>query len=189
MIRTTVVGGALFLLPLIAIIILLDKAWQLSRHVARPIAESLPVAGFAGVALVELLGPILLLVLCYLAGLLATRSVVRRQVAKLDGALIEMLPPYAFVKTMVGSMAEAEGEAGMLTPVFVTFDDYAQMAFEVEREGPRVIVYLPGSPSPWSGSTVIVAADRVRRLNIGSHEMARMVRVLGRAATREQGVQ
>src|SRR5262245_16170344 len=138
MIKKTVIGGALFLLPLVVIVVLLAKALQLSQHVTRPIAESLPLAGFGGVALVELVGVILLVVLCYLAGLLATRSAVKRQFSKLDGALIEMVPPYAFVKTMVGSMADAEGEAGILSPVFVSFDDYGQMAFEVEREGPHV---------------------------------------------------
>jgi uncharacterized membrane protein len=182
MFRTTLIGGVLFLLPIVIVLLLLGKAWQVSMAVAEPIAAALPLPGAGAVIAVEAAAVLLLVLICYLAGLVAARAAMRRRFASLDGALMEMLPPYAFVKTMVGSMAQAEGEAGVLRPVAVKFDDYTQLALEVERDGAQVVIYLPGSPSPWSGATMIVEAGRVTALPIASHEMIRTVRLLGRGS-------
>ena len=187
MFRTTLIGGVLFLLPIVIVLLLLGKAWQVSMVVAEPIAATLPLPGTGAVIAVEVAAVLLLVLVCYLAGLLAAGAAMRSRFDSLDGALMHMLPPYAFVKTMVGSMAHAEGEAGVLRPVAVRFDDYTQLALEVERDETQVVIYLPGAPSPWSGATLIVEADRVTPLPIASHEMIRTVRQLGRgslAATR-----
>jgi len=182
MIKTTIVGGALFLLPLVILAFVLGKAFEISMLVAKPFNSIIPIERFAGVALVNILAVILLLIVCYAAGLLASHSAVKDKISTLDGALIGMIPVYAFVKTMVSSIANAEDESGTLRPILINFDEYAQIAFEVERDDNQVVVYLPGAPSPWSGSTTVVDVGRVSPLKIGSHEAAKLVQLLGRGS-------
>lgn len=152
------------------------------KMITRPVDAIIPIERFTFGALVNIIAVILILVVCFIAGLLARRAAVQSRVSALDQALIEMIPAYAFVKTMISSFARAVDEAGTLRAVLVSFDDLAQIAFEVERRDDHVVVYLPGSPSPWSGSTAVVEAARVTPLNIRPHEPAKLVQLLGRGS-------
>lgn len=182
MIRTTILGGALFLLPLIFIAFLLRKAFDISLMIAKPIEKVIPVDRAVGVVLIDLVAIFLILAVCYLAGLLARRRSMSERVNALDQMMLKIVPPYAFVKTMVSSIARAEEQTETLRPVLVRLDDAASIAFEVERRETDVVVYMPGSPSPWSGSTAIVEADRVTPLNVPSHQAAKLLQMLGRGS-------
>ena len=62
----------------------------------------------------------------------------------------------------------------------VQFDDYSQIAFEIERApGGKVALYLPGAPSPWSGTVAYVDPDRVRPLSMTIREALTNIRMLG----------
>lgn len=182
MIRTTIVGGIAFLLPLVILAFILGKAFELSMLIAAPIDEIVHIGSFAGVALANILAIIIILAVCYIAGLVARLQATQRRVGALDNALLQMLPAYAFVKTMVSSVIQAESEAQAMHPVMVRLDDMTQIAFEVERRGGEVVVFLPGAPSPWSGSVAIVEESRVTPLKMPSHRVVKMVQLLGRGS-------
>jgi len=69
--------------------------------------------------------------------------------------------------------------------VIVKFDDNAQIAFEIERtERGNVVVYLPGSPNPWSGSVGYFEEDRVERLEMSVPDAINNIRHLGRGSAK-----
>ena len=69
--------------------------------------------------------------------------------------------------------------------MIVKFDDNAQIAFEIERsERGNVVIYLPGSPNPWSGSVVYFEEDRVERLDMTVPEAINNIRHLGRGSAK-----
>ena len=79
---------------------------------------------------------------------------------------------------------DAEREKTLKT-VLAKFDDYSQIAFEVERlSDGRAIVFLPGAPDAWSGSTVVVDADRITPLDLKSLEVVRLAKNLGKGSRR-----
>ena len=180
--RTTVLGGLLFLVPLAVLAIVIGKAFQVSMLIASPIDKFIPVENIAGVAFVNLIAIALIVLVCYLAGLAAKRGFLGSRMERLDGFLIDAIPGYAVAKGMIGSVAKEDDIAALLTPVFVNFDDYNQIAFEIEHDDASSVLFLPGSPSTWSGSTVVVDRKRVRVLNIPTHQAVKLMRVLGRGS-------
>lgn len=184
-IRTTIVGGLMFLLPLVVVALIIGKAFQISMLVAEPLGALIPVDRVGGVALANILAALVIFVLCYLAGLVARRSSIKEKVARIEGLLIATIPGYAFAKTMVSGVVKAEDEVGKMTPVLVSLDDYKQIAFEVERTpGGYVVVFLPGAPNPWSGSVVYVSEDRVEPLDMLPQDAIKNIRVLGRGSAK-----
>ncbi len=184
-IRTTIVGGLMFLLPLVVVALIIGKAFQISMLVAEPLGALIPVDRVGGVALANILAALVIFVLCYLAGLVARRSSIKEKVARIEGLLIATIPGYAFAKTMVSGVVKAEDEVGKMTPVLVRLDDYQQIAFEVERTpGGNVVVFLPGAPNPWSGSVVYVSEDRVEPLDMLPQDAIKNIRVLGRGSAK-----
>jgi uncharacterized membrane protein len=179
--KTTVVGGLVFLVPIIILIAILGKALQLMSVVAAPLAGWIPIDSMAGIALANVIAGVAVVILCFAAGVGARSSYARKAVASLDSRLMSMVPGYALIKGLSGSLGKDEAES--LTPVMVKFDDSSQIAFEVDKiEDGRVVVYLPGAPNPWSGAVLVMEGDRVERLGKPPGAAIRHMQTLGRGA-------
>ena len=183
-IRTTLVGGIIFLIPLVFVAMVLGKAFSLMLLVAKPIDKLIPIESVAGVALVNLIAVLALLILCFLAGVAASSAVGARLFQSIDNLLLMLVPKYALLKNrLTGTIGLDEGMS-LQEPVLVKLDDQSQIAFEIERtEDGQVAVYLPGAPDPWSGTVAFVTADRVEPLKVGKSAAIKILRALGRGAT------
>jgi uncharacterized membrane protein len=182
LIRTTVVGGIIFLVPVALFVVVIGKGLQLTGVIAKPIAHVLPLDLIGGFAVSQLLAVALLLLVCFLAGLLARAAIARRLVDGLEANVLSRVPAYALLKTKTQSMLSPEDVEGM-SPVVMRFDDAWQIALEIERiEGGKVALFLPGAPDPWSGSICIADEDRVTPLDLPVALVARMSKRLGKGA-------
>lgn len=179
-IRTTIVGGLLFLIPFVVVVVITGKALQIMRTVATPIAEWLDVDHIGIFAMIDVVAIVLVLGLCYVAGRVAVSERGRRAYRALDEQLLDIWPRYGFVKAMASGVARER--TAHIRPVVVRFDDLSQLAFEVERDAMRVVVYLPGSPDPWSGSVALVEADRVTAVAADIAAVVKSLRGAGRGA-------
>lgn len=179
-IKTTVVGGIVFLVPLIVILVVIGKAFALMRRLSEPMGRLFPVESIAGVAVVDVLAVVVLLVICFVAGMVARSALARRFYAGLDSALM-VIPGYAFIRSMSDHFRQDDdvGSAS-LKPVMVAFDDYTQLCFEVERVENRVVIFMPGAPDPWAGTLVYVCAERVSEAEMSTLAAVRHIRQLGR---------
>ena len=69
--KTTIIGGLMFLVPVILIVVILGHAMRLAAKIAVPIAEKFATTQVAGVAVVTIVAVLVLLILSFLAGLVA----------------------------------------------------------------------------------------------------------------------
>lgn len=163
-IKTTVIGGVLFLVPLVVLVVAVHKTFDLMRSVAKPIAKFLPIDTIAGVAIVNVLAVIIVIALCFLFGLLAQTAPAQRLVERLDAFLLSLIPGYAMVRGVAANLSPEQQKA--MHPVVVRYDDRMRLGIEVERDDKGLVtVYLPGAPSPWTGTVEIFDADRVEKVD------------------------
>jgi len=181
-IKATIWGGLLFLVPLTFVVVILSKLFDIMSHLARPFSEWIPLDSIGGIAIANIVTVLLVLVISFVAGLVAT-SVWGRQVQQsLEEKLLIIFPRYTFVKCVTGSMS-AERANELMRPVKVRFDDNWQIAFEVERNDEGLVtVFLPGSPDPWSGAVVYFSADRVEAIAADFTAVIRSLRSAGRGS-------
>ena len=177
--RVTVVGGALFLAPFIVLIIILGKAVQLLRIVTVPVAERLPYESLLGLKTPGIIAFVLLVGVCFFAGLFAQSRMAKQMVGWLEATLLSNLPGYSFMKNL-GEEAAGTKQEGKNDAVIVKFDDAWQIGFLVEHisEG-RVVVFIPDVPNPWTGGSFIFEEDRVKPLNVPSIAAVKSLRKLG----------
>jgi len=182
-IKTTVLGGILFLVPIVAFIIILGKAQQITHKISVPIAGLLDLDTVAGIAVSELIAIGILVLICFLAGLAAERPRVKRWVRSLEANVLGKIPAYDLLKTKAESALDFENNE-KLQPVMVRFDDSRQLAFEVERiPGGDVVIFLPGAPDPWSGSVCVVSEDRVTLLELTVKASVNLMKRLGKGSS------
>lgn len=176
---TTLIGGAVFLLPLIVVLTVLGKGMALMAGVAQPVAAMFPNRQVGGVALASLVALLLLLLLCYGAGLLARAALGRALSASFEDRLQTLYPRYTIIKGMTQAFG-VDGVQSSLKAVLVSFDDQQVFAVEVERVADgRVVVFLPGAPDPWSGSVAIVSQERVTGLPVDIGALHRSLKSIG----------
>jgi len=183
-IKATVIGGIFFLIPLAVVVVLVGKLVHIMKGVAGSLAPVLPVETPMGALVLNLLAVLLIIGFCFLAGLAAQKAHAKKIVAKLETTLLAALPGYAFVKGLGDNLRRSDEISESFVPVSVHFDDYSQLAFEIEREpNGKVALYLPSAPNPWSGTVVYVTADRVKRLPMSLNEALKNIRMLGKGSS------
>ena len=182
-IKTTIVGGIVFLVPLILMILVLRHAMEFAGKIAGPIAALFPENRIAGVALATIIAALVLLLLSFVAGLLARTDVGRNLGRWLEDSLLGNLPQYRMVKTMAEGLAQVENSQN-LRPALVSIEGGWQLCYLLEevRAG-WVAVFLPQSPTPMSGTVMYMPAERVRPLDMPIGEAMLLVKRLGAGST------
>ena len=177
--RTTVLGGVLFLLPVVVIFVILRQAVALIRPAMAPLVRRFPERPIAGVSIATLAAVAALVVICFLAGLIARSGLARRVTGLLEWTLLAQLPGYMLVKSFFTGAAQF-GDAEGVSTVLARIEDAWQLAFLVEThdDGMRT-VFVPGAPSPTSGSVYYLNADRVRPVDIPIQQAVGTIRRLG----------
>lgn len=178
---TTLIGGVVFLLPLIFFGLVISEALKLAWRIVAPIAPLLPTESIGSVAAATLAAVALLVAVCFAAGTLARAAIGRRWSQTFEDRLAALYPRYHVFKAMTQGLQGGAVGREQLRPVVATFDDHEVVAFDIDRlADSRVVVFLPGAPDVWLGSVVILAADRVRSIDVDSAAPARSMQGLGR---------
>lgn len=144
---------------------MLAKAFSIMKLVAEPLDRFIPIDSIAGIGFINILAILIMLLVCVLAGLVAQSAVAKVLYSKLDSILLELIPGYAWTKTVLAGIGGHE-KVEEFKPVLVKLDDMSQVAFEIERSANGlVVVFLPGAPDARSGSVAYVTADRVEPID------------------------
>ena len=180
--KTTVIGGLLFLVPVIIVIAIVGKAFEIMKKVAEPLSKFVPVDSVADIAILDLMALVFIVAVCFVAGLVARTAVASRMIDKLESRFLTNIPVYDVIKTKIQATITASEETGM-TPVLARFDDQWQIALVADRlDGGRVVLYLPGSPDPWSGTVAIVSEDRIEPLDTSLPPVMKTLKGLGKGS-------
>ena len=181
-IRTTLIGGILFLIPLVMVVVVFGKAFQILKIVATPLGKLIPIESVAGFALVEVLTAVVMLLCCLMAGLVARSPWGRNVYGKIDTILLQLIPGYSWVKGVTCEISDEEAE-DTFKPVLVRLDDQYQLGFEVDRAAEGLVaVYLPSAPDPRSGALSYVTADRIQSVDVGFKAINMTCKKLGRGS-------
>lgn len=182
--RASLIGGILFLLPIVVLVIVIGRALRISNRVVAPLANQIPVKSVAGVPVAEVLAIGAIVLFCFLAGLFARTSLARKIVEWLESAFLSNIPGYDFFKGVSESLVGYEtGHAHQV--VLARVEDAWQLGFLMERlETGLYAVFVPGAPNVWSGSVYLMAEERFQRIDITRAEALKYLRRLGVGANK-----
>jgi len=73
-VKTIVVGGLIFLVPFAVALLVFGKVYSVAMRLAEPLDGLIPIEAIGGVALANILAIAIILLACFLAGIVATRT-------------------------------------------------------------------------------------------------------------------
>jgi uncharacterized membrane protein len=164
-IMTTIIGGLLFLVPVAFLAFILTKVFGFMIVIAEPMADWLPVETIGGIALANLIAVVAIILVCFLAGLVARNAMASGLVKTLESRVLMKIPGYTIIKGIKGGFDK--GESNHFKPVALKLGSAERVGFEIQKlaDG-RSMVFIPSVPNAFSGITQILPADQVTYLDV-----------------------
>lgn len=178
--KTTVVGGLVFLLPFAFVFFAVSYVIRHLLPLFHRAADRLHVPLIEGATLLVILVSIFLLLVCFLAGLVAESSVGRGARNWIETNVLGRVAVYRLLQ----SVGEELGGAGAATmQVAIVWTDGWQLAFIVERHPDgNVTVVVPDPPMGTSGTILHLPDDRVHGLEAKVADVLKIQRRMGYGA-------
>jgi len=179
-VKTTTVGGILFLLPVALVLAVLNHALQLADKVVRPISHDLGLdQSIAGIGAVTVLAVLLLVIVSFAAGIVARTRHGTRIKGWIENSFLGNLPQYQILKSMGEGLAQIDG-VDDLKPVLISFNGGWRIGYLMESlENDWVAVFVPKAPTLTSGDLFYLPADRIKPLNVSLMKARSLVSHIG----------
>ena len=177
-VKTTLLGGILFLIPTVAILFILTRAFEIIRKLSKPIADAIPFTQVAGVGILTLISIILLVIICLIAGLFMRTSTAKAIVKWLEDKVLVYIPGYSYIKARSEDSLTAAGTNWKPACVFI--DDNEVLCFVIDETENYCSIFLPSAPSPSSGTVCVREKKLVTFLPISITEAVFIIRQFGR---------
>jgi uncharacterized membrane protein len=159
---TTVVGGLLVIVPAVLAVGVLAKLLAMAHGAFAPLANALP----AWLPFGELLALLLVVGVCFVAGLIVQTQVGRRMNRWFEDRVLQRFPGYTMFRTLARRVA-GEEEGLQFAPALAEIEDALVPAFIVEQHADgRITVFVPAVPTPTVGAVYILARERVHPVDV-----------------------
>lgn len=188
--KTTAIGGVIFLFPLIVIGFLVGQIGQVVVDIALTIYNQLPsnLQTPRMIGLLLMVSTAILILLCFTAGMIARFSIGKKLSQTFEKNLLMLFPRYAIFKDQLAGSVGGDIEKPSMKPAIVRFEESSRIGFEVDRTDKGLVsVYFPGAPDPWTGSVFLVPQHRVELLDADFGETVASFEKLGRDSAKLLG--
>ena len=161
-IKTTMLGGALIIVPAAAIVFVLAKVARGLKGALDPLAAGLP----PGIQFPYMTEIVTVVAVCFMAGLLI-RTRPGRWVGRLiERYLFDRVPGYALAKGLTGRSVSGAMAQGMI-PALVEMEDGLVPALIIERhDDGYVTVFVPSPPVPTVGQAYVFQSSKAHPVDV-----------------------
>ena len=180
--RITIAGGILFLIPVGAIIFIMAKTVSFLYNLSKPITARLPFKNVAGVGVNTLMSIVLLLLVCFLAGIFMRTRLAKKIVRWLEDRVLVYVPGYSYIRARSTDWFSEE-KTQSWKPATIFVDDNEVICFVIEETEDYCSIFLPSAPTPSSGSICVRERKNITFLPITVSEAVSMIRQLGKGAS------
>ncbi len=183
-IKTTFIGGILFLLPFVVMIILVREALRYLTKLVTPLARFFPFETVFGIDASYMFSIFILVFIAFLAGLVARTGLALNFRKKIEYSILCRIPGYSMFKRM----AEEKGKLDPSTNLQVALvpdDEKWQFCFILEwHSNDFVTVFIPDAPNPTSGSVAFYPNQEIRIVDVPVSEVIKCLSKSGLGAER-----
>ncbi|WP_224489949.1 hypothetical protein [Robertkochia flava] len=147
-----ILGGVFFLIPILAGTFLIARAFRILNPISRRIAEQLNTSSVIKVILVELISVLILLLICYAAGWLLHKGIIRNWKGNIEERLFYLFPGLLRLKfSLLGDERSSPWEKNWHAGIFRE-DNFYRLGFISRHADPDFIcVFIPDAPRMESG--------------------------------------
>ncbi len=162
-VSTTVIGGVLFLMPLLVVLWLGKQAVALTQRALTPVAH-LFTGDLLGVALIDVAVLLAIVAACFVAGLVARTAMGQDLNQRLERVVLGRIPGFTLVKSAAQGLMGLQTGTDVQSALAMVEDAWVP-AFVMEHHANGIMtVFVPSVPTPAAGTVYMLGPERVRIL-------------------------
>jgi uncharacterized membrane protein len=181
--KTVILGGLFTILPLLAVIVLFNKGIQLLLPVGRKLVDMLDIHTLFGKATVSIICGFILILLCYISGMLVGKGLFRRWNNAIEEKLFLFFPGFQMLKYRLAG-DQTEIWPAKWRAILLKDNQFYRVAFITDDSNPEYLsLYLPDAPRMDAGEIRMARADECEYLDITMAQAMNMLTQFGRGFT------
>jgi uncharacterized membrane protein len=158
----TLGAGVLIVAPVYLAVLLLLKAMKSLGSVVGPLSHLLP----EWLGAQELLSLLLVVLVCFLIGLLAATRIGGAFLGKAENSVAAKIPGYELFRGFTNRLA-GDAEGTEWEPALVEIEEALVPGFIIEElQDGSFTIFVPSVPTPFAGAVYIMTHDRVHPLDV-----------------------
>ncbi|MCU0380014.1 MAG: hypothetical protein MUE58_02385 [Chitinophagaceae bacterium] len=177
-IRNTILSGIIFLLPVFAVIYILQKVWKGLTGFGAQLAGFLGIKSVAGLGAASLMTSIILLLLFYGCGLLVRFAMIGSIRNWIERNMLQYIPGYLKYKVKMEEKLLPPEDARQ--SVLVHLHDAWKPGLLISTDNGQATVFLPGTPDTDNGEVWVVEEKNLRLLQMSAKELKGSLQMSGR---------
>jgi uncharacterized membrane protein len=171
-------GIVLFLFPVMILLFIFEKAFSIAQRIVMPVKSLLPADRILGTGMLWLLSLLLILLVCFLAGWLYERKIVKSFLSFIEDNLLVFIPGYAMIKSSAD--ASIEGSDENWKTVIINEEGDLIYGIEVDRRTDGFsIIFFPEPPDAKSGDMRLMQESKFKRTDFPVNKLVKIIRNYG----------
>lgn len=177
--QTLTVGGLLFILPLVILILLVIKAIHLIRPLVHSLVEALGIHTIFGTATITIFSIILIILLCFLSGALIHMGLLKKWNSTFEETLYLLFPPLQRLKFRFFS-EEQDSESSWYS-ILLKREGCFKIAFITHKsENGFLSIFIPDAPDISTGEVILIPESDCIYHHIPRMEAMKMLQKFGK---------
>ena len=177
-IRNRMLAGLLLLLPLFAIVLVIQKLWKALSGSGHYVAKMLGLKPLLGNASVTVATALLFAILLYFCGWLVKFSALTRVKDWIERKLLQYIPGYLTYKAQLSEKLSPTEDKRI--PVWVATNSGKRPGLLITENGDEAIVFFPNSPDSNNGQILSVTKQNITRLNMNAPAFIKSLQKFGK---------
>ncbi len=186
-VRTTLLGGAVVVLPVTIFILLAKLIFDTIRALIDPISSILPFPSISSDILLDLIALGLIIAFFFLMGLFVQTSLGQGLIALIERELLHRLPFYGAIKETVLQFTGAKRMPFSQVVIVRPYGPEGSKMFGFvadEHKNGKYTIFVPTAPNPTNGFIFYMEARDVELVDVKPEEAIRMIIGIGTGASK-----
>lgn len=186
-VRTTLLGGAVVVLPVTIFILLAKLIFDTIRALIDPISSILPFRSISSDILLDLIALGLIIAFFFLMGLFVQTRLGQGLISLIESELLHRLPFYGAIKETVLQFTGAKRMPFSQVVIVRPYGPEGSKMFGFvadEHQNGMYTIFVPTAPNPTNGFIFYVEARDVELVDVKPEEAIRMIIGIGTGASR-----
>jgi uncharacterized membrane protein len=177
-IKSRILAGLVFMVPLFAVLLVLQKLFTTLRGAGNYLVKLFGLQSLLGRNTVTIATAVLLVFLFYFCGWLVKIKSLNQMRDWIETKLLQFIPGYLTYKAQVNEKITPKQDSRI--PVWVNTDSGRRPGLMVEEKPEGAIIFFPNSPDSNNGQVLLVAREKVTKLDIAAVNFIKSMQKFGK---------
>ncbi|KAB1066554.1 hypothetical protein F6U93_14140 [Tamlana haliotis] len=162
--RNKIISGLMYLLPLFVLFVIVEKFWYKIHHLGKFIAHNLHLDAFLGKYSITITTGVLILVIFYVFGFLATLPRFMKFYNWFEGMLLDVIPGYSKYKNDLENKISPKPDNRIPVLVSTAMGDKPGLLIEEKEE--NSVVFFPSTTNALEGEVLVVHNQTIKKIDL-----------------------